>query len=31
LAFRKNEASEIYVTLDYRDYLSLEVECYEHK
>lgn len=30
-AFKKNETSEIFVTLDYRDYLSLEVECYEYK
>mgnify|MGYP003291389636 CR=1 FL=1 len=27
----KGETSEIYVTLDYHDYLSLEVECYEYK
>ena len=31
LAFNKGETSEIYVTLDYHDYLSLEVECYEYK
>lgn len=30
-AFKKGEPVEIYVTLDYRDYLSLEVECYEYK
>ena len=28
-AFNKNVPVEILVTLDYRDYLSLEVECYE--
>ena len=29
--FKKNEPAEILVSLDYRDYLSLEVECYEHQ
>ena len=29
IPFKKNEPAEILVSLDYHDYLSLEVECFE--